>query len=77
MQIIKKMIYLDRVQEQLLKRLSREEKAPETEVVRRALDLYARERLNDPLAELIGAFGGPRDGAARHDRYIVRGLRGR
>jgi len=42
--------------------------------MRRALDLYARERLRDPLADLIGAFaGGPIDGAIKHDDYLIEG----
>lgn len=72
------MVYLDELQQRLLKRLAREERAPETEIVRRALDLYARERLDDPLAELIGAFGrGPRDGAAKHDEHLTARRRAR
>ena len=68
---LKKMIYLELQQGALLKRLSLEEKASETEVMRRALAFYARERLRDPLAELIGAFtGAPKDSAAQHDRYL-------
>lgn len=75
---IKKMIYLERPQRQLLKTLSLEESASETEVMRRALALYARERLHDPLAELIGAFrGGPRDAAQSHDQYVLKKRRGR
>jgi hypothetical protein len=71
---IKKMIYLDQGQEQLLKRIAADEHVSETEVMRRALDVYARDRLEDPLGEIIGAFpGGPADGAAAHDRYILEG----
>ena len=71
---VKKMIYLDAKQERILKRLAAQEAASETEVVRRALDLYARERSRDPLAELIGKpKGGPPDLAAKHDRYILQG----
>ncbi len=75
---IKKMIYLERPQQELLKQLSVEEGASETEVMRRALDLYARDRLSDPLAELIGTFrGAPADGAESHDRYVRKPRRGR
>jgi hypothetical protein len=73
---IKKMIYLDQAQEKLLKRIAADEHISETEVMRRALDVYARDRLGDPLAELIGTFeGGPADGAIRHDRYLLEGPR--
>jgi len=76
--VIKKMIYLERGQEQLLKRLAVEGGASETEVMRRALNLYARERLTDPLVDLIGAFrGGPKDAARSHDRYVVKQRRGK
>lgn len=72
--IVKKMIYLDAKQERILKRLAAQEAASETEVVRRALDLYAREHSRDPLADLIGKLkGGPPDLAAEHDRYILAG----
>ncbi len=75
---IKKMIYLERPQQELLKRLSLEERASETEVMRRALDLYARDRLNDPLAELIGTLhGAPTQGAKSHDRYVLKPRRRR
>jgi hypothetical protein len=74
MHAVKKMIYLDQPQERLLKRISAEEHVPETEVMRRALDFYARERLRDPLAEIIGSFtGGPRDAAGDHDAYLTDG----
>ncbi len=66
----KKMFYFTEDQDRLLKAIAAEERVSEAEVMRRALDLYARDRLKDPLAELIGAFTGPRDGAERHDRYI-------
>ena len=75
---IKKIIYLERPQQELLKRLSLEQSASETEVMRRALDLYARDRLNDPLAELIGTFHGvPAQGAKSHDRYVLKPRRSR
>ena len=74
MHAVKKMIYLDQPQERLLKRISAEEHVPETEVMRRALDLYARERLRDPLSDLIGAFsGGPTDAASNHNDYLLDG----
>jgi hypothetical protein len=74
----KKMIYLGKDQERLLKRLAAEEKVSETEVMRRALSLYAREHLDDPLAALIGSIkGGPADGSRNHDRYLVEGPRAR
>lgn len=72
---IKKMIYLAPDEERLLKKIARDEDVSETEVVRRALDLYARERTRDPLEKYIGKFhGGPADGAAEHDRYLVEAL---
>lgn len=71
------MVYLDQPQGRLLKLISTEEHISETEVMRRALDLYARERLCDPLLELIGRLdGGPSDGAAEHDRYLLEGPHG-
>jgi hypothetical protein len=69
---VKKMVYLETTQQALLRRLSAEEHASESEIVRRALDLYARDRLKDPLAKLVAAFGGPTDGAENHDGYLVR-----
>jgi hypothetical protein len=74
---VKKMVYLDPAQERLLKRLAAEEHISETEVMRRALSVYARDRLRDPLAELIGTFrAGPVDGAIEHDRYLLEGPQG-
>jgi len=64
------MIYSEPNQEKMLKKLSAEEHTSETEIMRRALDLYVRERFQDPLLDLIGAFEGPLDGAAHHDNYI-------
>jgi hypothetical protein len=66
------MFYFTDDQDRLLKSIAATEGISEAEVVRRALDLYARERLADPLAELVGAFEGPEDGATRHDGYIYR-----
>lgn len=74
----KKMVYLGKEQERLLKRLAADEKVSETEIMRRALSLYARERLSDPLAVLIGSLqDGPPDGARNHDRHLIEGSRGR
>lgn len=72
------MIYLGKDQERLLKRIAADEKVSETEVMRRALGLYARERLADPLAALIGSIkGAPADGARNHDQHLAEGPRAR
>ena len=71
MKAVKKMIYLEPDQERLLKKIAAEEKLSETEVMRRALDLYASERNLDPWAGLVGIVaGGDPDEALNHDAYI-------
>jgi len=73
--MIKKMIYLDPQRQRLLKRLADEEKASETEIVRRALDRYAATVLEDPLKRLIGMLqGGSDDGSVNHDEGIVEAI---
>lgn len=73
MTVVRKMMYLDAPQGRLLKRLSTAEHVSEAEIMRRALEVYARERLRDPLAELIGSVSGaPPDGAREHDAYLTR-----
>ena len=74
---VKKMLYLEERQAGILKRLALEERASETEVMRRALEAYAQTRLEDPLLELIGSLsGGPKTGARDHDRYVLPKKRG-
>lgn len=71
MRTVKKIVYLSRDQEQLLKRLAEEEGLSETEIVRRAIELYNRARARDPLLDTIGLVDGcPEDGAVNHDRYL-------
>jgi hypothetical protein len=75
--MVKKMIYLDPQRHALLKKIAAAEKASETEVVRRALDLYAVSRDGeDPLVALIAKYSGPEtDGSDRHDEHILEGPR--
>lgn len=40
--MVKKMVYLDEDQDRIVKQLARERKTSETEVIRRAIDAYAR-----------------------------------
>lgn len=71
--MVKKMVYLEAPQERVLKELASRENVSETDVMRRALDLYARTHLADPLDDLLGTLqGGPPDGAREHDRYAGR-----
>jgi hypothetical protein len=73
--MVKKMIYLDPDRQRLLKRLAQEQKASETEIVRRALDRYAATMTDDPLRKLIGMLkGGPVDGSISHDEVIVEAI---
>lgn len=66
---VKKIVYLSPDQERLLKRLAEEEGLSETEIVRRAIELYNRARA--PLLDTIGLVDGcPEDGAVNHDRHL-------
>jgi len=72
--MIRKQVYLAPEQQKLLKRLARKANVTEAEVVRRAIEDYARKEKvidDDPLLELIGMVkGGPPDGSINHDHYL-------
>jgi len=71
MATVKKTFYLHQDQGRRLKEIAGADRVSEAEVVRRAIDHYLRTRMPNPLLGRIGTVtGGPRDGAANHDRYI-------
>lgn len=72
--MIRKQVYLAPEQIKLLKLLARKANVTEAEVVRRAIEDYARKEKvidDDPLLELIGMVkGGPPDASINHDYYL-------
>jgi hypothetical protein len=68
-------VYLTHAQHAALLRAARTRNVSLAEVVREAVDAYltrkpARERGDDPLADLIGFVNGPGDLSERHDDYL-------
>ena len=63
MELVRKQFYITPTQDKAVKRLAREQKTTEAEILRKALDQFlARDdimEMQDPFADLIGMFEGP------------------
>lgn len=72
--VIRKQIYLDEASDRRLRRLAASSGRSAASLIREAVGQYVQGRdrtTDDPLRSLIGAFaGGPRDAAAKHDKYL-------
>ncbi len=68
---VKKLVYMSEAQAQLLRTLARQANTSEAEVMRQALEAFARQAPEDPFRIFIGMCdAGPTHGAENHDRYI-------
>lgn len=72
--VLRKQIYLEEASDRRLRRLASASGRSAASLVREAVRLYLDgrdRRSDDPLRALLGAFsGGPRDAAAKHDKYL-------
>jgi hypothetical protein len=50
---VKKLVYLDAQQDKRVKQLARKAKTSETEVIRRAIDAYARDEAAEVVADTL------------------------
>ncbi|MDR7522311.1 MAG: hypothetical protein QN168_07605 [Armatimonadota bacterium] len=75
-------IYLEERQHRVLREIARRRKVSLARLLREGADRVIEESLPpdaDPLMELpaLAVPGGPRDGAERHDAYLIRAQRPR
>jgi hypothetical protein len=72
--VLRKQIYLDEASDRRLRKLAAASGRSAASLIREAVGRYLQSRgggTSDPLRPLIGAFsGGPRDAAAKHDKYL-------
>lgn len=70
--MLRKQIYLDEASDRRLRELAAASGRSAASLIREAVGRYLQGHgTEDPLRPLIGAFsGGPRDTAAKHDKYL-------
>ena len=72
--MLRKQIYLDEASDRRLRKMAAATGRSAASLIREAVGRYIQSHgriADDPLRPLIGAFsGGPRDAAAKHDKYL-------